>query len=306
VTWTVDDIGDLTGRTALVTGPSPGGLGFHTALQLAHHGARVVLAGRRPDAVREAASAIRDQVAGAHIDELTLDLADLSSVRTAAREAASLGPLHLLVNNAGVMAPPHRLTADGFELQFATNHLGPFLLTGLLLPQLREAGTARVVTVSSQMHRIARRAPLDDPRLHRRYNKWLAYGESKLANLLFTYELERRCRQGDLGISALAAHPGFAGTRLAVNGQVPAGQPRRAAIVDATVKAVSQSAAAGAWPTLMAATADLPGGTYVGPGGPGQMSGAPRVVGASGLARDEMAQRRLWELSEEAVGLRWP
>lgn len=306
MSWQVADIPDLTGSTALVTGPTTGGLGFHTALELARRGAAVTLAGRNPRKVTEATEGIRAEVPDATLSAITLDLADLASVRRAAAEAADIGPLDLLVNNAGVMAPPHSLTTDGFESQFATNHLGPFLLTGLLLPQLVESGDGRVVTVSSLMHRLARTAPLGDPRTPRSANRWVAYGESKLANLLFTYELDRRCRQGGLPVRALAAHPGFAGTHLAVNGQVPAGQQRRGAILDATVRAVSQSAAAGAWPSLMAATADLPGGTYVGPSGPGQLSGRPRVVGSSGLARDEMAQRRLWEISEEAVGLEWP
>lgn len=306
MTWRVEDIGDLSGRTALVTGPTLGGLGFHTALELSRHGARVALAGRNPITVRESAEAIRHEVPGSRVDEIVLDLSDMTSVRQGAASAQDLGPLHLLVNNAGVMAPPLHRTADGFEQQFATNHLGPFLLTGLLLDQLRAAGSARVVTVSSQMHRIARSAPLRDPRAPRRYHRWPAYGESKLANLLFTYELDRRCRRARLGISAYAAHPGFAGTHLAVNSQVRPHQARRAAILDAAVKAMSQSPAAGAWPTLMAATADLPSGTYVGPSGPGQLSGPPEVVTPSGLARDEVAQRRLWELSEQAVGLAWP
>lgn len=304
--WHVDDIGDQSGHTAVVTGPSPGGLGFHTALELARRGAHVVLAGRNPAKVRASADAIHAEAPDAEVSELHLDLADLSSVRRAAAEAEHLGELHLLVNNAGVMAPPHRLTPDGFESQFATNHLGPFLLTGLLQPQLVTAEGARIVTVSSQMHRIARRAPLDDPRTSRGYSRWPAYGESKLANLLFTFEADRRLREAGLPVLALAAHPGLSGTRLAVNGQVGSHHGLRGSILDATIRAVSQSAAAGAWPTLMAATADLPGGTYVGPSGPGQMSGAPRRVGTSRLARDELAQRRLWELSQEAVGLVWP
>lgn len=306
MTWQLDDIGNQTGRTALITGPTRGGLGFHTGLELARRGARVGLAGRNPVTVHEAAEAIRREVADAQVDEVVLDLSDLESVRRGAEAAQALGPLHLLINNAGIMATPHHRTPDGFESQFATNHLGPFLLTGLLFPRLREADTARVVTVASQMHRVARSAPLRDPREPRRYHRWIAYAESKLANLLFTFELDRRSRQAGLQVSALAAHPGFAGTQLAVNGQVKSSQPRRAAILDATIKAVSQSAAAGAWPTLMAATAELPGGTYVGPSGRGQMSGPPRVVTTSVLARDEMAQRRLWELSEQAVGLSWP
>ena len=304
--WTTDDIGDLTGRTAVVTGPTLGGLGFHTALELARHGARVVLAGRAPAKLDAAADAITAEVPGAALDALVVDLSDLASVRAAAGAAAELGPIHLLVNNAGIMASPLRRTVDGLEAQMATNHFGPFLLTGLLLDQLVASGDGRVVTLSSQMHRVARSAPLDDPRAQRRHSRWLVYSQTKLANLLFTFELDRRLRRAGMPVLALAAHPGLAGTHLAVNGQLGSTEGHRAAILDAAVKAVSQSAAAGAWPSLMAATADLPGGTYVGPGGPGQASGRPRVVGTAPLARDEMAQRRLWETSEQTVGLSWP
>ncbi|MCY7402445.1 MAG: SDR family NAD(P)-dependent oxidoreductase [Nocardioides sp.] len=306
MTWTTADIGDLDGRTALVTGPTLGGLGFHTALELARHGARVALAGRNPDKLTAAADAVRAEVPDAHLDHIQVDLADLSSVRSAAEAARALGPIHLLVNNAGIMAPPLRRSPDGLESQMATNHFGPFLLTGLLLDQLVASGDARVVTVSSQMHRVARSAPLGDPRAERRYSRWPVYGQTKLANLLFTFELDRRLRHAGLPVMAMAAHPGLVGTHLAVNGQVGSTSGPRAAILDAAVKAVSQSAAAGAWPSLMAATDDLPGGTYVGPGGPGQSTGAPSIVSSNALARDEMAQRRLWELSEETVGLTWP
>ncbi|MCP3420696.1 oxidoreductase [Nocardioides pinisoli] len=304
--WTPADIGDLTGRTAVVTGPTLGGLGFHTALELARHGARVVLAGRTPDKIDAAADAIAAEVPGATTDALVVDLADLGSVRVAGEAAARFGALDLLVNNAGIMAPPLRRTADGLESQMATNHFGPFLLTGLLLEQLAASGDGRVVTLSSQMHRVARSAPLGDPRTPRRYSRWHVYGQTKLANLLFTFELDRRLRRAGTPVRALAAHPGLAGTHLAVNGQLGTTRGRRAAIMDGAVKLVSQSAEAGARPTLMAATADLPGATYVGPSGPGEASGPPRIVGASGLARDEVAQRRLWEISETTVGLSWP
>ena len=306
MTWSTDDIGDLRGRTAVVTGPTVGGIGFHTALELARHGARVALAGRTPAKLDAAAEAITAEVPQAALDTLVVDLSDLSSVRAAGEAAGALGPLHLLVNNAGIMATPFRRTADGLESQMATNHFGPFLLTGLLLDQLVASGEGRVVTLSSQAHRLARSAPLGDPRERRRYSRWRVYGQTKLANLLFTFELDRRLRRAGLPVLSVAAHPGLAGTHLAVNGQLGGPEGRRAAILDAAVKAISQSAAAGAWPGLMAATADLPGGTYVGPGGPGQASGRPRVVGTAPLARDEMAQRRLWETSEATVGLSWP
>ena len=188
----------------------------------------------------------------------------------------------------------------------ATNHFGPFLLTGLLLPQLVASGDARVVTVSSQMHRAARQAPVEDPRAERRYRRWSVYSETKLANLLFTFELDRRARDRGLPLRALAAHPGFSGTHLAANGQFGRGRGGVASILDAAIKAVSQPAHAGSWPSLMAATSDLPGSTYVGPSGPGQMAGAPQVVTPRALAHDADVQRELWKISEETVGLAWP
>ena len=306
--WTLADIPDQEGRTVLVTGPTMGGLGQFTALELARRGARVVLAGRRPERLAETRAAILADVRTAQLDELVVDLSDLASVRRAAAEAAGLGPIHLLVNNAGVMGTPYHRTGDGLELQLATNHFGPFLLTGLLLPQLVASGDGRVVTVSSQMHRVARRAPVDDPRVpHGRYQRWPAYAQTKLANLLFTYELDRRLRRAELPVKALAAHPGFAATHLAANGQYGRAAGGRASILDAAIKAVSPNdAAEGAWPTLMAATADLPGATYVGPDGPFEWGGHPKVTTSTKLSYDETAQRRLWQLSEEVTGIRYP
>jgi NAD(P)-dependent dehydrogenase (short-subunit alcohol dehydrogenase family) len=205
------------------------------------------------------------------------------------------------------MGTSRQTTPEGLDLQLGTNHFGPFLLTGLLLPQLLASKDARVVTVSSNMHRTATSAPLGDPREPGRvYRKWQVYGQSKLANLLFTYELDRRARTKELPLKALAAHPGFAGTHLAANGQYGRSRGGIATILDASIKAVSQSAAHGAWPVLMAATADLPGATYVGPGSLGEMHGHPRVVGSNRLSHDEDAQRRLWELSEETTGISYP
>ena len=306
-TWRVEDIPDQAGRTVVVTGTTLGGLGHHTALELARRGARVVLAGRNPGRLDETHDTIRADVPKAELERLEVDLADLESVRRAAETAAAYGPLDALVNNAGVMGTSRQLTRDGLDLQLATNHFGPFLLTGLLLPQLLASNDARVVTVSSIMHRIARRAPLGDPRRQSRpYRTWQVYGQSKLANLLFTFELDRRVRDKELPLKALAAHPGFAGTHLAANGQYGRSSGGIASILDATVKAVSQPAAHGAWPVLMAATADLPGATYVGPGGPGEVGGHPRVVGSTRASRDTEAARKLWELSEETTGISYP
>ncbi|WP_418057689.1 oxidoreductase [Pimelobacter simplex] len=305
--WNVADLPDQTGRTIVVTGPTLGGLGHHTALELARRGARVILAGRNPAKVEETVGAIRGEVPDAALEALHLDLASLGSVRTAAAAVAQVGAIDVLVNNAGVMGTSYSRTADGLELQLATNHFGPFLLTGLLLPQLVQSADGRVVTVSSMFHNFAGKAPLGDPREQRgRYSKWRVYGQSKLANLYFTAELDRRLTAAGLPVRALAAHPGFAGTHLAANGQYGRSAGGIASILDAGVKAVSQSAAAGAWPSLMAATADLPGNTFVGPSGLQQMAGPPRIVGRSKLACNEGAARRLWEISEETVDLEYP
>lgn len=306
--WDPADIPLQDGRTVLVTGTTVGGLGQFTALELARRGARVVLAGRRAERVAETRAAILEEVPSATLESLVVDLSDLGSVRRAAAEAAGFGPIDVLVNNAGVMGTPYERTADGLELQMATNHFGPFLLTGLLLPQLVASGDATVVAVSSQMHRVARKAPLDDPRTqHGRYQRWPTYGQSKLANLLFTYELERRCRRAELPVRALAAHPGFASTHLAANGQYGRATGGRASILDGAIKLVSPNTPEqGAWPTLMAATADLPGGTYVGPDGFLEWGGRPRVTTSNKLSLDETAQRRLWQLSEETTGISYP
>jgi NAD(P)-dependent dehydrogenase (short-subunit alcohol dehydrogenase family) len=307
-TWTPADIPDQAGRTVLVTGTTVGGLGQFTALELARRGARVVLAGRTTERLQATRAAILDQVGAAELETVVVDLADLGSVRRAAAEVAGLGAIDVLVNNAGVMGTPYRRTPDGLELQLATNHFGPFLLTGLLLPQLAASPAARVVTVSSQLHRMARKAPLDDPReQHGRYQRWLVYGQSKLANLLFAYELDRRARRAGLPVKALAAHPGFAATHLAANGQYGRSAGGRASILDAAIKAVSPHRAdQGAWPTLMAATADLPGATYCGPSGLSEWSGPPHVTSSSRLSYDETAQRRLWQLSERVTGISYP
>lgn len=299
--WAPSDIPDQSGRTYLVTGVTSG-IGQETALELARRGAEVILAARNPARLEATVSLITDQVPDARLERLIVDVSDLSSVRQAAKEAAAFGPIHTLVNNAGVMATPYQRTADGFELQFATNHLGPFALTGLLLPQLIESGDGRVVSTASQAHRLTRRAALDDPRIMRgRYSKWGSYAKSKLANLLFTYELDRRMRTAGLPVKALAAHPGYAATEL-----MGKKGGRGVTIYRAAFEFAGQPAVMGAWPTLMAATADLPGSTYIGPRNLLQMRGEPRIVSSRRLSHDRDAQRRLWELSEEATGVRYP
>jgi NAD(P)-dependent dehydrogenase (short-subunit alcohol dehydrogenase family) len=309
MTWTPAQMPDLTGRTAVVTGPTIGGLGYFVALELLRRGACVVLAGRSPAKLEESHAGLRREVPGGEVDRLELDLTSLSAVRTAAAHAAGFGPVDLLVNNAGVMATSYARTVDGLEIQLATNHFGPFLLTGLLLPQLADSADGRVVTVSSKMHGRARSAPLGEPRSEpHRYGPvgaWQVYARTKLANLLFTYELERRLRAAGLPVRALAAHPGVATTRLMRNGpleRIPLGRP----IVETAMRAAFQTPAAGAWPTLMAATADLPGGTFTGPGRAGEMAGPARIVTSSRRSHSVADQRALWELSERTVGLAWP
>jgi NAD(P)-dependent dehydrogenase (short-subunit alcohol dehydrogenase family) len=305
--WRLEDMPDQAGRTVVVTGTTVGGLGFVTALELARRGARVVLAGRSVARLEEAERAILEQVPDASLERLEVDLSDLASVRRAAADAAAFGALDALVNNAGVMGTAYTRTGDGLELQMATNHFGPFLLTGLLLPQLISSEDARVVSVSSPMHRTARKAPLDDPRQQRgRYARWPVYGQTKLATLLFTFELDRRARRAELPVKALAAHPGFSATHLAANGRYGRSAGGRASILDATVRAVAQPAHMGALPTLMAATADLPGTTYCGPSGWQESRGLPTVVGCSRRALDEDAQRELWEISQRTTGITYP
>jgi len=278
--WTVADLPDLSGRTAVVTGANSG-IGLITAQALAGAGAAVIMACR--DVAKGAA------VAPDTAEVRSLDLADLASVREFASSVDT--DVDILVNNAGVMAVPHRRTADGFELQIGTNHLGHFALTGLLLDRLRD----RVVTVSSHMHR-AGRIQLDDLNWERRrYRRWGAYGQSKLANLLFTFELSRRSM-----LTAVAAHPGYASTNL---------QSHTESLQDFVMmlgnRVLAQSAAMGALPTLYAATADVPSGSFVGPDGLLESWGHPKPVGSARAARDPEMAAALWDLSEEFTGVRY-
>ncbi|HEY7455109.1 MAG TPA: oxidoreductase [Thermoleophilaceae bacterium] len=290
--WTADLIPDLTGRTAVVTGANSG-LGLVAARELAAHGAHVILACRNLEK-GEAACA---QVEGGELEQL--DLASLDSVRAfAERFRDTHDGLDLLINNAGVMAAPRRLTADGFELHFGTNHLGHFLLTNLLLPAMEGREDARVVTVSSNGHKLGR-INFENMNGERRYFRWNAYCNSKLMNLLFALELDRRLRASGSTVKSLAAHPGYSVTNLQ-----SAAAPAFDRLVMKVTDLTGQSAEMGALPVLYAATEPgLPGGTYVGPDGPAEQRGHPKVVMPNGAARNEESARRLWEASAELTGV---
>ncbi len=299
--WTANQIPTLSGRTAVVTGANSG-LGQVTARELARAGASVIIACRNTGKGEDAAAAIRAAIGpDADVAVGRLDLADLASVREFAdRVAAEHERLDLLINNAGVMAPPRRLTADGFESQLGTNHLGHFALTGLLLGRLLAAPAPRVVTVSSHMHRLGR-IRFDDPQSERRYNNWLAYSQSKLANLMFCFELDRRAIAAGTVLTSVASHPGYAATNLQFAGPQ---KPLERAVMQVGNRVIAQGAEMGALPSLYAATvADLPGGSFVGPDGFMENRGYPRIVTASGRAYDHEAWRRLWELSERLTGV---
>jgi NAD(P)-dependent dehydrogenase (short-subunit alcohol dehydrogenase family) len=290
-TWSADRLPDFGGRTVVVTGANSG-IGLTATDALARAGAHVVLAVRDTGRGRAAAAAVHGST-----EVRRLDLADLASVRAFAE--AWQGPLHLLVNNAGVMMLPRQRTKDGFEMQFGTNHLGHFALTNLLLPHI----TDRVVTVSSGAHRWGgARIDFDDLDLAENYTPQRAYARSKLANLLFTLELQRRLTESGSPVRALAAHPGYAATNL----QSHAASPVLRAFMRLGNRFFAQDDRAGALPTLYAATEDLPGASYVGPDGLGEMRGAPALVGRSRAAGDPLTARRLWRVSEELTGTHFP
>jgi NAD(P)-dependent dehydrogenase (short-subunit alcohol dehydrogenase family) len=283
----------------VVTGANSG-LGLSTARELARAGARVVLACRNLTKGEAARRDIEAAAPGAPLELEELDLSSLDSVRAfAERFRGAHDGLDLLINNAGVMAPPRSETADGFELQFGTNHLGHFALTGLLIGSMEGRGDARVVTLSSAAHKTGRIA-FDNLGGERRYFRWRAYGQSKLANLLFALELERRLRAAGSTVKSLAAHPGWAATNLQSAG--PPLIDRPFLILGNAV--LAQSEEMGALPTLYAATApDLPGGTYVGPDGLAEQRGHPKPVSPNKAARDEQVARRLWDVSEQMTGV---
>jgi NAD(P)-dependent dehydrogenase (short-subunit alcohol dehydrogenase family) len=280
----------MTGRTAIVTGANSG-IGRAAARALAGAGAHVVLAVRDTDKGEAAAATMPGET-----EVRRLDLADLVSIREFA--AGWAGDVSLLINNAGVMVPPLSRTADGFELQFGTNHLGHFALTNLLLDDI----TDRVVTVSSTGHRIGT-IDFDDLNWERRrYHAWRAYGQSKLANLLFTAELQRRLDDAGSPVLATAAHPGYAATNL----QFRSGRRSLDIISSIGNRLLAQDEDGGALPTLYAATADIPGNSFAGPGGFMEQRGAPKLVGRRHTAEDAGVARRLWDVSEELTGVRSP
>ncbi len=299
--WTIADIPGQGGRTAVVTGANSG-IGFETAAVLAQRGADTVLACRDTARGEAAAARIRQAAPGASVHVVRLDLASLASVRAAAGQVLAAWPrIDLLINNAGLMWPAYGKTADGFELQFGTNHLGHFALTGLLLEAMLPVPGSRVVTVSSTGHR-AGRIDFADLQSERRYGRMSAYAQSKLANLMFTYELQRRLAAAGAPTAALAAHPGVAFTELTRH--LPA-------VIQSAYPAVgglfTQSAAMGALPTLRAATDPAAaGGEYYGPAGLAQAKGYPVRVSSTARSRDQAAQGRLWAESERLTGVTYP
>jgi NAD(P)-dependent dehydrogenase (short-subunit alcohol dehydrogenase family) len=307
--WSHGDIPSQEGKTWVVTGANSG-IGLVTARELARAGAKVILGCRDPERGKRAHEDVGGAATGPEPQLGRLDLADLHSVRDFASVVSeSVESLDGIVNNAGVMAPPREETADGFELQFGTNHLGHFALGGLVLDRLMagEAGS-RVVTVSSVAHRTGS-IDWDDLQGERSYNRWRRYGQSKLANLLFAYELGRRSAAGGWGITSAAAHPGYAATHLQSSGPGLGGGI--VSLLNVTVmkltNLIAQSDEMGALPSLYAATVpEIASGAYVGPAGPGEARGHPKLVGSTRASRSEEDATRLWEISEELTGVRYP
>ena len=296
--WTSDDVPGQQGRLAVVTGSNTG-LGFETARVLAARGASVVLAVRDTEKGKRAAARIAGAAPGADVTVQPLDLTSLESIRAAAGELRVKHPrIDLLINNAGVMLTPRQTTRDGFELQLGTNHLGHFAFTGLLLEQMLPVPGSRVVTVSSLAHRIQARINFDDLQGERSYSRVRAYSQSKLANLMFTYELQRRLSGSGTTI-AVAAHPGLASTELARN--------TPAIVAFFYLRVMTQKAAMGALPVLRAATdPGVLGGQYYGPGRLFGARGYPKLAESSGQSHDTAIQRRLWTASEELTGVTFP
>jgi NAD(P)-dependent dehydrogenase (short-subunit alcohol dehydrogenase family) len=301
--WTAVDVPDQTGRVAIITGSNTG-IGYGAAAVLAAKGAHTVLAVRNLDKGNDAAARIKNASPNATVSVQQLDLTSLENIRAAADELRAQFPrIDLLINNAGVMYTDKASTKDGFELQFGTNHLGHYALTGLLLDNMLGVEGSRVVTVSSVGHKIRARIHFDDLNLDRNYNRVVAYGQSKLANLLFTYELGRRLAAKGAPTIATAAHPGAADTELLRN--MPAGIRQVSQFFWSAF--IAQNADMGAEPTLRAAAdPSVRNGQYFGPGGFGEQKGHPKLVASSAQSHDEDIQRRLWTVSEELTGVTYP
>ena len=301
--WNIDDLPDLSDRTVLVTGANSG-IGWEAARLLARRGARVVMACRSPEKARDAVARIHATLPTARLDLVRLDLGSLASVRACAAEVTErFGALDVLVNNAGIMAIPRALTEDGFEVQLGTNHFGHFALSGLLLGALRKSAAPRIVTVSSGVH-WAGRIAFDDLTGERRYDKWAAYAQSKLANLLFTFEAHRRFEAAGVGVAAVACHPGYASTNLQGVGPAQEGSAFGAWMMKVGNSVVAQSAEMGALPTVHAAVApDVVSGEVYGPAWFGW--GYPVRDRVRATAKDPATAARLWEESERLTGVSW-
>lgn len=300
--FTSNDVPDQNGKTFFITGANTG-IGFEAAQVIAAKGGRVLLGSRNPDKGRDAIARIRQGHPEADVDLVEIDLSDLASVRHAAEAVAREPRLDVLINNAGVMWNPRTITSDGFESQFGINHLGHFALTGLLLPKLEETPGSRIVTVSSNGHRMGNQDIFwDDINADSDYDSRRRYYASKLANLLFTYELDRRLKRKGSGTIAVAVHPGAADTELMryTHGVVGV----LAKVFMPAFRPFMNTAEQGAWPTELAATAEgVEGGQYFGPGGRMEMSGPARRVESSAASKDPDKGRRLWELSIEMTGV---
>ncbi len=304
--WTEDDIPDQTGRTILITGANSG-IGFEAARALAERGAHVVMGCRNAAKAQAAVGEIEATEPSGSVEILEMDLADLDSIERAAGQfAAAHDRLDVLVNNAGLMATSFQHTAQGFEMQIGVNHLGHFALTGHLVDRVMTTDGARVVTISSQGHRMGG-IKFDDLNSEEDYSPWPAYFQSKLANLLFTRELQRRLAESGADTIAVAAHPGLSKTNLGSENSGGILATLTAWTRPAFEAIASQSAAMGALPTLRAATdPDVAGGDYFGPAGIGETRGHPKKVGTSSRAKDDASAARLWELSTELTGVTYP
>jgi len=304
--WTVKDIPALPGKVAIVTGANSG-LGLETSAELARAGATIVMACRDPRRATAAVAEVQCRAPGATVEAMALDLADLASVRSfVAAYKAKYGRLDILCNNAGVMHLPYQKTRDGFEMQVGTNHLGHFALTGLLLDLLKATPGSRVVTVSSVAHKVTRGIDLDDLNWERRpYSKGDAYAKSKLANLMFHFELQRRLKQAGSSVLAVAAHPGYSATNIGFGTKDKTPWWKRLAMNIGNAL-FAQSAAKGSLPSLYAATvAEIRSGDYIGPDGFIEFMGHPKRVGCRAEARDPQLIERLWTLSEQLTGVRY-